>query len=68
MGSTGGLVLGVLAGLAFATPGRFGFWMAVIGTTIFVGAICAFTAGIASLEVPPPGDEPTDAGAPPTER
>ena len=67
-GSIGGLVLGILGGLAFMTPGRFGFWMVVIGTTIFFGAVCAFTAGIASLDTPAPGDEPAGTAPPPGER
>ncbi len=61
MGAVAGLVLGTLVGLAVATPGRFGFWMAVVGSTLFLGAVCAFTAGIASLDAPPPGEEPPDA-------
>ena len=61
IGGAAGLILGILIGLVFTTPGRFGFWMAVVGTTIFVGAVCAFTAGIASLGSPPPGEEPSDA-------
>jgi FtsH-binding integral membrane protein len=66
-GATAGLVLGILIGFALATPGRFGFWMSVVGSTIFLGAVCAFTAGIASLDAPPPGEEPSDAPAAPDE-
>lgn len=69
-GSIGGVVgaiLGILVGLAFTTPGRFGFWMAIVAASIFLGAVCAFTAGIASLEAPPAGKEPSDATAPPEE-
>lgn len=68
VGGTAGLVLGIIIGFAFTTPGRFGFWMAIVGATIFLGAVCAFTAGIASLGAPPPGEEPSDATAPPPER
>lgn len=68
LGAIAGLTLGILVGLAFTTPGRSGFWMAVIGSTIFLGAVCAFTAGIASLEVPPPGEEPSDEETPSAER
>jgi hypothetical protein len=57
--ATGGIV-GLIFGLAFATPGRFGFWMAIIAPAIFFGAVSAFTAGIASLGTPAPGDEPSD--------
>ena len=67
-GATAGLVLGTLVGLAFATPGRFGFWMAIVGSTIFAGAVCAFTAGMASLDVPPPGEEPSDVSTPAVRR
>jgi hypothetical protein len=67
IGGTAGLILGILVGLAFTTPGRFGFWMAVVGSTIFLGAVSAFIAGIASLGAPPPGEEPSDAAAPPTD-
>jgi hypothetical protein len=63
IGATSGLVLGLIIGSAFTTPGRSGFWMAVLGSTIFLGAVCAFTAGIASLGSPPPGEEPPDASA-----
>jgi hypothetical protein len=62
-GATGaaiGCILGLILGLAFTTPGRFGFWMAIIAPTIFFGAVSAFTAGIASLGAPAPGDEPSD--------
>jgi hypothetical protein len=68
IGGTAGLILGILIGLAFTTPGRFGFWMAVVGATVFLGAVCAFTAGIASLGAPPPGGEPSDADMPSPER
>jgi hypothetical protein len=61
IGAVAGLTVGTLVGLAFATPGRFGFWMAAVGSTLFLGAVCAFTAGIASLDAPPPGKEPPDA-------
>lgn len=67
-GSIGGMaggILGLLVGLAFTTPGRFGFWMAIVAASVFLGAVCAFTAGIASLEAPPAGEEPSDASAPP---
>jgi hypothetical protein len=53
-------MLGLIFGLAFTTPGRFGFWMAVLGPTLFFGAVSAFTAGIASLGSPSPGEEPLD--------
>jgi hypothetical protein len=68
IGGVAGMVLGILIGLALTTPGRLGFWMAVVGATIFLGAVGAFTAGIASLGAPPPGDEPSDASVPPVER
>ena len=67
IGGVAGMVLGILIGLALTTPGRLGFWMAVVGATIFLGAVGAFTAGIASLGAPPPGDEPSDASVPPVE-
>ena len=60
VGAFAGCVLGVIIGFAFATPGGFGFWMAIVGATIFVGAVSAFTAGIASLGAPAPGREPAD--------
>lgn len=60
MGAAAGGFLGLIFGLAFTTPGRFGFWMAVLGPTLFFGAASAFTAGIASLDAPPPGEEPRD--------
>jgi hypothetical protein len=55
-----GCILGLIFGLVFTTPGRFGFWMAIIAPTIFFGAVSAFTAGIASLGAPAPGEEPSD--------
>jgi hypothetical protein len=63
IGGAVGLILGIVIGVVFATPGRFGFWMAIVATTIFFGAVCAFTAGIASLGSPPPGEEPSDAAS-----
>lgn len=67
VGGVAGAILGTLVGFAFATPGRFGFWSAIVGSSIFFGAVSAFTAGIASLETPSPGDEPPDATVPPAE-
>jgi hypothetical protein len=60
-GAATGSILGLIFGLAFTTPGRFGFWMALIAPALFLGAVSAFTAGIASLGSPSPGDEPSDA-------
>ena len=60
MGAAAGAFLGLSFGLAFTTPGRFGFWMAVLTPTLFFGAVSAFTAGIASLGSPSPGEEPLD--------
>ncbi len=60
MGAATGCILGLIFALAFTTPGRFGFWMAIIAPTIFFGVVSAFTAGIASLGAPAPGDEPSD--------
>lgn len=60
MGAAAGALLGLIFGLAFTTPGRFGFWMAVLAPTLFFGAVSAFTAGIASLGSPSPGEEPLD--------
>ena len=60
MGAAAGAFLGLIFGLAFTTPGRFGFWMAVLAPALFFGAVSAFTAGIASLGSPSPGDEPPD--------
>jgi hypothetical protein len=60
MGAIAGASLGLIFGLAFTTPGRFGFWMAVLAPTLFFGAVSAFTAGIASLGSPSPGEEPPD--------
>ena len=60
LGAAAGSILGLIFGLAFTTPGRFGFWIALLAPTLFFGAVSAFTAGIASLGSPSPGDEPTD--------
>lgn len=65
VGAVGGAIVGLIIGLAFTTPGRFGFWMALIAPTIFFGAVSAFTAGIASLDSPAPGAEPVDEDAAP---
>ena len=61
LGAAIGSILGLIFGLAFTTPGHFGFWMALIAPALFFGAVSAFTAGIASLGSPSPGDEPSDA-------
>ena len=45
MGAAAGAFLGLIFGLAFTTPGRFGFWMAVLAPTLFFGVVSAFTAG-----------------------
>ena len=63
LGAVTGGVLGLIFGLVFTTPGHFGFWMAIVAPAIFFGAVSAFTAGIASLGAPAPGDEPPDEPA-----
>lgn len=60
IGTAAGCLVGLFLGLAFMTPGRFGFWMVLVAPTIFFGGVSAFTAGIASLDSPRPGDEPPD--------
>ena len=60
VGAVAGAILGLIFGLAFTTPGRFGFWMALLAPSLFLGAVSAFTAGIASLGSPSPGEEPLD--------
>jgi hypothetical protein len=60
IGAAAGALLGLSFGLAFTTPGRFGFWMAILAPALFFGAVSAFTAGIASLGSPSPGEEPLD--------
>jgi hypothetical protein len=54
-----GLAIGLVLGIAFAEPGGLGFWMLLVGPAIFLGGVGAFTAGITSLESPPPGHEPS---------
>jgi hypothetical protein len=60
IGAAAGALVGLIFGLAFTTPGRFGSWMALLTPTLFFGAVSAFTAGIASLRSPSPGEEPPD--------
>ena len=64
VGAAAGASLGLILGLAFTTPPRFRFWMAILAPTLFFGAVSAFTAGIASLGSPSPGDEPPDPSSP----
>jgi hypothetical protein len=33
LGAATGSILGLILGLAFTTPGRFGFWMALVAPT-----------------------------------
>jgi hypothetical protein len=62
-----GLVGGLGAGFILVTVterGGTGFWMLVIAPAIFFGGVSAFVAGIASLESPQPGNEPSQTDAP----
>jgi hypothetical protein len=62
-GCVGGIGVGILLGMVFANGG-IGFWMFVVAPAIFLGGVGAFTAGIASLESPQPGNEPSQTDAP----
>jgi hypothetical protein len=50
--------------MVFAERGGVRFWMLVISPAIFLGGVCAFVAGVASLESPQPGNEPSQTDAP----
>jgi hypothetical protein len=50
--------------MMFAEHGGVGAWLLVVAPAIFLGGVGAFVAGIASLESPQPGNEPSQTGAP----
>jgi hypothetical protein len=68
IGSALGIGMGLLAGAAFFRFGDAGFWMVLVGCTIFMTAIVLLVAGYSSLESPDPGREPSQVDRPVTDR
>lgn len=64
LGLVGGLGVGFILGIIFTERSGMGSWMLLIAPAIFFGGVCAFIAGIASLESPQPGNEPSQTDAP----
>jgi hypothetical protein len=68
LGAAIGGVIGIVVGLIWGTLAyRFGslvMWGALVGCLIFFGILGAFIGGLAGLESPDPGREPTQADEP----
>lgn len=63
-----GLVVGAIVGSIVSSPDDLGFWLSVVGCTIFSAGIATLVAGYSSLESPDPGAEPSDTQDPITDR
>jgi uncharacterized membrane protein len=68
LGAAIGCVIGTFVGLIWGTLayrfGSFVMWGLILGCLIFFGILGAFIGGLAGLESPDPGREPTQGDEP----
>jgi hypothetical protein len=59
-----GVVVGAVWGAIAYRVGSLAMWVVVLACTIFLGMLGAFIGGLAGLESPDPGREPTQTDEP----